>query len=236
MPRGELLRLGGIPHALSERRWYASNQILPDGRIIIVGGRAQHNYEFYPGDSRSIKLDFLRQTKDGYENNLYPFLHLLPDGNLFIFANRQSIVLDYKQDRVVRQLPAITGGDSRNYPSSGSCFCCLWKRISLRWRRRVTDDQPVWGMAKMPSARVMSDMLLLPNGDVIIINGAKSGAEGWEAGRNPVTTPHIYRPDAPADKRFTSAAASPRPRMYHSTTILLANGRVLVGGSNPHIY
>ncbi|XP_041996185.1 aldehyde oxidase GLOX-like [Salvia splendens] len=256
-----------FPHALSERRWYASNQILPDGRIIIVGGRAQYNYEFYPGDSRSIKLDFLRQTKDGYENNLYPFLHLLPDGNLFIFANRQSIVLDYKQDRVVRQFPAITGGDSRNYPSSGSsvllpvdenitpvaaevmicggsshnAFQLAAKGTFLRaattcGRLRVTDDQPVWEMEKMPSARVMSDMLLLPNGDVIIINGARSGTAGWEAGRNPVTTPHIYKPKAPTGKRFASAAASPRPRMYHSTAILLADGRVLVGGSNPHIY
>ncbi|GAA0155925.1 hypothetical protein LIER_13538 [Lithospermum erythrorhizon] len=29
--------------------------------------------------------------------------------------------------------------------------------------------------------------------------------------------------------------ASPRPRLYHSTALLLIDGRVLVGGSNPHI-
>ncbi|XP_057804866.1 aldehyde oxidase GLOX [Salvia miltiorrhiza] len=256
-----------FPHVLTERRWYASNQILPDGRIIIVGGRAQFNYEFYPGNSESIRLDFLRETKDGYENNLYPFLHLLPDGNLFIFANRQSIIFDYKQNRVVRYFPAIAGGDSRNYPSSGSsvllpidenstpvaaevmicggsshnAFQLAERGTFLRaattcGRLRVTDDQPVWEMEKMPSARVMSDMLLLPTGDVIIINGAASGAAGWESARNPVTTPHIYKPDSPTGRRFTVAAASPRPRMYHSTAILLSDGRVLVGGSNPHIY
>lgn len=33
---------------LKNRRWYASNQIIPDGRIIIVGGRRLFTYEFYP--------------------------------------------------------------------------------------------------------------------------------------------------------------------------------------------
>jgi hypothetical protein len=114
---------------LTNRRWYASNQILPDGRIIIVGGRRQFNYEFYsqiqedftsssPGST--FWLNFLLETVDQSENNLYPFLHLLPDGNLFIFANTRSILFDYNQNRVVKEFPRIPGDDPRNYPSSGS--------------------------------------------------------------------------------------------------------------------
>ncbi|KAL0352062.1 UNVERIFIED_CONTAM: hypothetical protein Scaly_1594900 [Sesamum calycinum] len=34
--------------ALRQKRWYATNHILPDGRQIIVGGRGQFSYEFYP--------------------------------------------------------------------------------------------------------------------------------------------------------------------------------------------
>src|ERR1044072_8064861 len=82
------------PGYLSTRRWYATNQILPNGQIIIVGGRKQFSYEFYPQSNvnspSSTYFSFLEETSDPSENNLYPFVHLLPDGNLFIFANTRS--------------------------------------------------------------------------------------------------------------------------------------------------
>ncbi|KAK6148037.1 hypothetical protein DH2020_018949 [Rehmannia glutinosa] len=240
-----------FPRALSQRRWYASNQILPDGRVIIVGGRAQFNYEFYPANfhvssrssSNSIWLNFLRETRDRYENNLYPFLHLLPDGNLFIFANTRSIVFDYKQNRLVREFPAIPGDYSRNYPSSGSSvllpidentnqveievMICggaspnsfqmaargtFLRASSTCGRLKITDQEPAWKMENMPMPRVMSDMLLLPDGNVIIINGAGSGTAGWESARNPVTRPLIYNPDRQISNRFSVMSASSRPR------------------------
>ena len=257
-----------FPGYLSERRWYASNQILPDGRIIIVGGRRQFNYEFYPRSSNLYSLDFLRETSDVDENNLYPFLHLLPDGNLFIFANTRSISLDYKRNRVVREFPPIPGGEPRNYPSSGSsvllpiietpavqaevlvCGGAPPGGVSAAGRGnflsasrtcgrlKVSDENPNWVMEEMPIPRVMGDMLILPTGDVIIINGASSGAAGWEAGRGPVTTPVIYRysGDVNDTDRFSVMSGSEIPRMYHSSAVLLPDGRILVGGSNPHVY
>lgn len=43
-------------------------------------------------------MRFLKETRNSKEeNNVYPFLHLLPDGNLFIFANSCSIMFDYKE-------------------------------------------------------------------------------------------------------------------------------------------
>ena len=38
------------------------------------------------------------------------------------------------------------------------------------------------------------------------------------------------------DRQFTILEPSLRPRLYHSTAILLPNGQILVGGSNPHVY
>ncbi|KAL0923375.1 hypothetical protein M5K25_007429 [Dendrobium thyrsiflorum] len=257
------------PVGLSVRRWYATNTILPDGRAIIVGGRKQFNYEFYPKDSNPgvSSLAFLSQTKDPEENNLYPFVYLNVDGNLFIFANNRAILFDYKTNKIVRIYPTIPDSDPRNYPSSGSSVllplnataveaevlvcggapkgsfnlasknATFVKALTTCGRIKITDSSPTWQMETMPVARVMGDMVLLPTGaDVLIINGAEAGTAGWELGRNPVLSPVVYRPDGPTGSRFVVQSPSSVPRLYHSTAVLLRDGRVLVGGSNPHIY
>ncbi|XP_071689512.1 aldehyde oxidase GLOX1-like [Rutidosis leptorrhynchoides] len=260
-----------IKNGLNQKRWYATNHLLPSGRQIIIGGRRQFNYEFYPkmtGSEKAYSLPFLVQTNDpNIENNLYPFVFLNTDGMLFIFANNRAILFDYSKNKVLRMFPQIPGGDPRSYPSTGSAvllplrlaqgdkievevlvcggapktaFLNAQKKIfdealDTCGRIKISDPNPKWAMEKMPSARCMGDMLLLPTGEVLIINGVGSGSAGWEYGRNPVLSPVLYTPDKDGD-RFKTLTASKIPRVYHSTAILVRDGRVLVGGSNPHIY
>ncbi|XP_051123946.1 aldehyde oxidase GLOX-like [Andrographis paniculata] len=257
-----------INGALAEKRWYATSQILPDGRQIIVGGRQTFTYEFHPksgsGDGARY-LPFLKQTTDfQIENNLYPYVFLNTDGNLFIYANNQAILFDYWKEKVVRSYPKIPGGDPRNYPSTGSAVLLPLKdnagpevlvcggaptgsflkvrkgkfigALNTCGRIRINDLNPQWYIETMPMGRVMSDMLLLPTADVLILNGAGSGTAGWEFGRDPALRPVTYKPDYPAGSRFEVHAPSSRARMYHSSAVLLRDGRVLVGGSNPHQY
>lgn len=88
-----------IDGGLSAERWYATSHILPNGSQIVVGGRGQFNYEFYPKSNdinANYSLPFLAETNDPkQENNLYPFVFLNVDGNLFIMANNKSILFDY---------------------------------------------------------------------------------------------------------------------------------------------
>eukprot|EP01018_Ginkgo_biloba_P038391 Gb_22122 [translate_table: standard] len=256
------------PGKLSDKRWYSSNQILPDKRIIVIGGTKVFTYEFVPKSNMnegSFSLPFLREiNKPNVENNLYPFLHLCSDGNLFIFANKDSILLDYKNNNVVRKFPSIPGGP-RNYPSSGSSVMLPllgsdgFQKVEVlicggaaeggyeaakagRYtdaldscgRMVITDPNPSWAMETMPAPRVMGDMLILPNGEIIIINGAEKGAAGWQISRNPSLSPFLYRPNASPGQRFTVLGATSIPRLYHSTANLLPDGRILVGGSNPN--
>lgn len=255
-------------------RWYASNQVLPDGRIIVVGGRFQFNYEFIPktstNDKKLYQLPFLEETMHlpKVPNNLYPFLHLSTDGNLFIFANDRAVLFDYVHNKVVTKFPVMPGGVSRNYPSTGSSALLPISLVGNKsspsvevlvcggtfpdsnvkanagiympaskscGRLIITEKNPNWEMEEMPINRVMGDMILLPTGDVLIINGAACGTAGWAVAREPVLNPVLYKPNHEKTGRFELMSPTTIPRLYHSTAHLLSDGRVLVGGSNPNV-
>eukprot|EP00253_Pinus_taeda_P001150 PITA_01150 len=241
--------------------------ILPDGRVIVVGGRRSFNYEFVPKtpSDRAFQLPLLVKTNTvGEENNLYPFLHLSSDGNLFIFANKDSILFDYNKNQVLKSFPTMPGGGARNYPSTGSSamlplesannfqkmeiLICggapdgAFKKATMNQtfvealrscgRMEITSQNPQWKMEDMPGPRVMSDMLILPTAQILIINGAKNGTAGWQFAREPALSPFLYTPTEAVGNRFRILAPTKIPRMYHSTANVLPDGRVLVGGSN----
>ncbi|MQM01742.1 hypothetical protein Taro_034502 [Colocasia esculenta] len=260
---------------LADGRWYASNQVLPEGdRAVVVGGRGSYSYEFVPpshGGRRLLELPFLEKTRRREEGraNLYPFLHLSTDGNLFVFANRDSILLDYRSHRVVRAFPRMPGRGSRSNPNTASSvllpldhadgfrkaevMICggahagayqAVKSSPRRFLRALSScgrmviagnaEEPRWAMEDMPGPRVMSDMLVLPSGDVLLINGATRGCSGWGRARRPAYRPYLYKPTGRPHRRFSVLKPSTVARMYHSSAIVIPDGRVLVAGSNPN--
>ncbi|CAK8533963.1 unnamed protein product [Lathyrus sativus] len=111
-------------NTLQEDRWYGTQTILPNGDFIIVGGRRAFSYEYLPKQEgqkteKVFFFPFLYETSDLDENNLYPFTHLSTDGNLFIFSNNRSLLLNPKTNKIVRTFPVLPGG-ARNYPASGN--------------------------------------------------------------------------------------------------------------------
>ncbi|XP_026387144.1 aldehyde oxidase GLOX-like [Papaver somniferum] len=257
-------------NSLMSNRWYASDQRLPSDRVIVVGGKDVFTYEFVPKFSRnerSFSLPFLQRTYDSGEdgNNLYPFLHLSSDGNLFIFANRDSILLDYRRNRVMKTYPRIPGDGARNYPSSGSSvmlplnykdgfqkvevIVCggsskgayeaarggrFLKALNNCGRMVISGVNHKWEMEHMPAPRLLNDMILLPTGQILIINGARNGAGGWNNAVRPSLEPYLYSPKKKWGRRFSVLKATKIPRLYHSSALLLPDGRVLVAGGNPN--
>ncbi|XP_059634939.1 putative aldehyde oxidase Art an 7 [Cornus florida] len=259
------------PGALASNRWYATQVIMEDGNFIIVGGRDTFNYEFVPAvemnfQTRQFDLPLLRETNDfGSENNLYPFVYLVPDGNVYIFANSRSILLEPNTGKVLREYPVLPGG-SRNYPASGMSVLLP---VDLRkggpnvdaevlicgggdpagWgkadrekiflpalkdcgRMTITRPDAKWEIDQMPSERVMGDMIHLPNLDVLILSGAKKGVSGWQNADEPNMVPVLYSPYKKLGERFKELEPGYIPRMYHSSSTLIPDGKVLVAGSN----
>lgn len=120
------------------------------------------------------------------------------------------------------------------YPASSSCV-----KITPDKSGSYEQEDPLF------EGRSMTSLVALPNGKVLCLNGANTGVSGygntsWSIGQsyadNPVMTPAIYDPSAAAGKRWTrdGISKSTVPRMYHSSAILLADGAVIVSGSNPN--
>jgi len=125
--------------------------------------------------------------------------------------------------------------------------------------RRITPE-PTDGSApnyvqddNLPVGRTMGQFIALPDGTMLLLNGAQYGTAGYanqtgttlttaqlpygpSLAAGPVLQPIIYNPNAPAGSRWSSAglASSTIPRMYHSVALLLPDGSVMVAGSNPN--
>lgn len=100
--------------------------------------------------------------------------------------------------------------------------------LSNRDRVVITDRNPRWSMEKIPRPMAMQDMVILPKGETLIINGAQKGSVGWELATDPSYSPFLYRSNETLAERIYVLAPSSIVRLYHSTT----KG---FGGSNPHV-
>ncbi|KAG6884479.1 hypothetical protein C0993_010688 [Termitomyces sp. T159_Od127] len=102
-----------------------------------------------------------------------------------------------------------------------------------------------WVVERMPEARILPEMILLPDGRVLIINGAETGYAGYSSNGSaavsnsdhPVLRPVLYDPNAPLGQRFSNDGlpSSEIARVYHSSVTLTPNGNILVAGSNPNL-
>jgi hypothetical protein len=75
---------------MQTERWYATALVLSNGSIVVMGGSRGAGGPInptleilpqIPGGDTQLYLPYLARTAP---NNLYPFLHVLPSGRIFI--------------------------------------------------------------------------------------------------------------------------------------------------------
>jgi len=102
-----------------------------------------------------------------------------------------------------------------------------------------------WQVEHMPQGRMMPEMILLPNGQILITNGALTGyaavasigvTTGNSNADHPIFTPILYTPTAAVGSRMTQEGLPTTniARLYHSSVTLTPQGNLLLAGSNPN--
>jgi YVTN family beta-propeller protein len=112
----------------------------------------------------------------------------------------------------------LVGGTDRtvNPPTTNAAY-----RIDLNGASPV-----ISAAASMASPRAFHNSVVLPTGEVIVVGGNTSGEIFSDNGA--VLTSEIWNP---ATNQWRTVASMSIPRGYHSTAILLKDGRVLSAGS-----
>jgi len=187
--------------------------------------------------------------------DLYPWVYLLPNGNLFVHSRTTSRILSNPTQanpawstsfyqtvsRVPRTYPRqgsavllplrppdykpqilITGGAGAKWPDPTGAATNTVEKLDL------SAAAPAWAaVAPMNYPRVLQDAVLLPDGKVFVVCGSACG--GADDGIAPVLTPELYDPAA---NTWTKLCPMRVPRGYHSTALLLPDGRVMVAGKD----
>ncbi|KAH9935742.1 copper radical oxidase [Fomitopsis serialis] len=244
------------------------------GGFVNDASQTNPTYEFFPYDP-AVGLTNSPLLENTLPANLYPLTWLLPSGKLIMQSNWGTALLDYKTHteteisamvHAVRTYPAsagtamlpltpannytatilfcggsniqpdqwVTNWDIAQYPASDSCVT-ITPDVSTNY----VEDDP------LPEVRSMGNLIFLPNGKILCLNGAGTGVAGygnvsWAIDQsfadNPVLDPIIYDPSAPSGKKWSRDGLSPSTvaRMYHSSATLLPDGSVMVSGSNPN--
>jgi hypothetical protein len=219
---------------MAQGRWYPTTMLLPDGQMLTVGGRDESGAvvtvpEVWNGTS------WRQLTTASLELSYYPRLFNVPNGRVFYAGEeRQSRYLDITGTGRWISGPLHVYPAWRDYGSGvmyepgkilyvggGDPPTNTAEIINLN------EPSPAWRYtASMAFPRRQMNATLLPTGDVLVTGGTSAG--GFN---NPAGAVHAAELWNPTTGTWTTLASNAVTRIYHSTTMLLPDGRVLHTGS-----
>ncbi|KAI0249264.1 glyoxal oxidase [Lactifluus subvellereus] len=223
---------------------YALTYLMPSGKMFV-----QANYSTILWDY-DTNVETPLPDMPGQIIRVYPasganaMLPLTPANNYtptIIFCGGQFMEDDWWGNY---SYPAV---DTWNVPASQACHRITPEPMDGSAPAYVQDDN-------LPIRRTMGQLIALPDGTLLVINGASNGTAGYAQRTGTTTTfggmpfgeslatgavgqPAIYNPNAPAGSRWSTAGLSSSniARLYHSSALLLPDGSVMIAGSNPNV-
>lgn len=239
----------------NEGHWYPTLTELGNGDVWMAGGLkedttgAVNSEMFSAAQGRWLPGNQVAQSWHFW--GLYPHMFLLADGRLFYsgahtFGNGTpgtGASLYDPGTGAVTDVPGLRQKDLRDQAASVLLPPAQDQKVLITGGGNINTNTPAIGLtdvvdlsrptpAYTPGPDLPGDgkmylnSTLLPDRTVLVTNGARLNRD---ASTN-VSTAAVY---SPAKGTWTSVAADPIGRNYHSSSVLLPDGRVAVFGSNP---
>ena len=242
--------------AMANGRWYPTLIPLGDGRILATTGLTE------TGDDHNDAVEFFDPTVDAWTARqvvagfpglpLYAHLFLLADGRVFFSGGRmddpldvEPCLLDIAEDPIPAvPVPDLLDPDMRNQSASVLLPPAQDQRVLIAGggpvgkadRTDATDAVSVIDLqaaapryaaaAPMALPRLHLNAVILPD-HTVFVSGGSLKQEDEPLAR---LEAEIYDPGT---DRWSVMAAATIPRLYHSTALLLPDGRVVAAGRQP---
>lgn len=227
---------------MADGRWYPTNVTLPDGRIVTMSG--------VDGTTGGLNSDIERWDPNGDSNweligqrlmPDYPNLHVMPSGLVFR-SGPDSQTETYNPATLAWTAVATTNAPAR-YEAPSVLLPPTLNRVMLMGGYveangtptnsvetiDFTAATPAWTTGpRMQSRRIQHNAVLLPDGKVFVVGGRRNSTGGVG---DSVMVPEVFDP---ATSIWDPVAPHQVARMYHSTALLLPDGRVLAAGGDYH--
>lgn len=232
-------RTWSIGPAMSWGRWYPTSTTLANGEVLTLAGRDETGTVVTTPEVWLTGGGWRKLTGAPLALPYYPRAFVAPNGKVFVAGPSKMshwlttsgtgawttvgpMIADYRDyGGAVMYLPgkvlAMGGGgaDSNSAPTATA------EVIDL------TSGAPAWRrVGSMAKARRHLNTVLLPTGDVLVTGG--TSASGFDNPAGAVFTAELWNPGS---EKWTTLSSNRVIRMYHSTSILLPDGRVLHTGS-----
>ena len=219
-------------------RWYPTSTTLPNGEVITIAGTDENGADVPTPEVWTTSSTWRTLPNANLMLPYYPRMFVAPNGLVFMAGPAKmtryldtrgtgswtsiGMMSDYRDyGSAVMYEPGkvvVMGGggiDSNSVPTSSVQVIDL-NTASPSWRT----------VQSMQYARRHLNATLLPTGEVLVTGGTSAG--GFNNAAGAVHAAEIW---SPTTERWTTLASNQVNRMYHSTTLLLPDGRVLHTGS-----
>jgi hypothetical protein len=222
-----------LANPMRDGRWYPSNTALPNGEMLTIsGGQQDGNLNLIP-EVYDASGNWRELTDVPVPLHYYPFMFVAPDGRVFQAGPDQTTGwLDPSGTGTWTPGPTSAFG-LRAYGSAvmyepgkivmfggGGPPTATVEVIDLNgsatWRTT----------APMPTPRRQNTATILPDGKVLVTGGTRGAGFNNAVGAQKATL--LWNP---VTEGWTTLANIAVNRLYHSTALLLPDGRVLSAGS-----